>query len=157
MWYRFDHKISQKVLRWLCVVTLVVKLWPSIIQNDVKYNFDDIESIITLRIVGSIQHLLSLLPLICAFPRGAIAAAMAILGLWPDAVTPRVLVMYFYPFATLLLLLGSSSIAQIAGDWILASALTFYFVGDFLMYASYKHIIDSKIEKLLGGQKAKAS
>lgn len=97
-----------------------------------------------------------LLPLMIAFPRGAVAGAMSILGLHPEAVTPRVLIMYFYPLATLLLVMGSSTLAQIAGDWLLATSLTFFFLRDLFMYASYRHIIEKDTDELSTGIKAKA-
>lgn len=160
--YRFDVHKSARILRWGFIALLVVKIWPAVIQNDAKFNFEEDFSedhasiILLLRFQGALKHSFELLPLIIAFPRGAIAGSMSMLGLQSKAVTPRVLVMYFYPFATFLLVMGSSTIAQLAGDWILATSLSFFFLSDLFMYASYRHVIEGDTNELDTGRKAKA-
>jgi len=60
-------------------------------------------------------------------------------GLKPTAVTPKVLVMYFFPFATMLLGFGTLTFVQMAGDWLLAISLILFFTSDILMYTFLFH------------------
>ena len=109
-----------------------------------------------IRFQGTLKNIIELIPLIIAFPRGAIGAAMAMLALSPKAVTPRILLLYFFPFATLLLVLGTSSMVQLAGDYFLASSLICFYISDFLIYLMLGSVIEGNIEELSGSKKSKA-
>jgi len=90
LFFCYKPKVSISILRWTFLATLIVKLWPQIVQSDSKYNYDDLldaagigdktqdgkNVIATLRLTNTIQHAIELIPLIVAFPRGATNAAL---------------------------------------------------------------------------------
>jgi hypothetical protein len=90
-----------------------------------------------------------------AFPRGATNGAMAVFGSRPHAVTPKIVIFFFNPFATMLLILGASSLAQMAGDWLLACSLTCFFINDVMMYLSYNYVLAGDPKSLSSGWKVK--
>ena len=168
LYHRFNLAKSSKMIRWSFVLLLLIKLWPSIVQSDLKLALNNIMKeveadkteasifVARFRFQGTLKNIIELIPLIIAFPRGAIGAAMALLALTPKAVTPRILLLYFFPFATLLLVLGTSSMVQLAGDYFLAASLICFYISDFLVYLMLGAIIESNIEELSGSKKSKA-
>ncbi len=167
LYYRFsDPKRSSKIVRWAFMADVLLILWPSLVQSDAKYGFDEIidqdlmedssGAVATIRLESTITNAINLIPLIVAFPRGSTKAALCLFGLFPKATTPKVLIMYFFPFASILLLLGASTFVQVAGDPLIASALGCFFACDALMYLSYKYVIEGDTAKLATSKKAKA-
>jgi hypothetical protein len=108
------------------------------------------------RLSHTIESAVDIVPLIIAFPRGMLAAAMSIFALRPTATTPKILVMFFSPFATLLLILGASSIAQLAGEPFLATSLLCFFLKDVLVYFSFGDLLAGDIDAFISSKKAKA-
>ena len=143
MYYRFNLPQSSIIIRWSFLLLLFMKLWPTLLQSDAKYSLGNemltnsaaSGLVAKFRFQGTLMNIAELMPLIIAFPRGAIGTAMALLALIPNAVTPRILLLFFFPFATLLLVLGTSSMVQLAGDFFLALSLGCFYVSDFLIYA----------------------
>jgi len=168
LYYRFNLERSSSILRWFCVVALVLKLWPVIVQSDEKFDLEGMSAeaglnedqeniyVAEVRFQFTVKNIIDLLPLIIAFPRGMLAASMSAFALKPDTITPKILLIYFSPFATMLLILGSSSVAQVAGGPVLASALVCFFLSDILLYFSYCHFLAGDRDTLEHGMKAKA-
>ena len=168
IYHRCNLPKSSNIVRWSFLLLLLMKFWPSIIQNDAQYALDEflreIQAnkseasvyVAQIRFEGILNNFIRLMPFVIAFPRGAIASAMALLALFPTAVTPRILLLYFFPFATLLLFIGTSSMVQLAGDFFLASSLICFHMSDFLIYSSIDAISKSKINELSNGWKAEA-
>ena len=109
----------------------------------------------TFRFRGTLLNGIELIPFIIAFPHGAIGAGMALFAFAPSGVTPTILLLYFFPFATLLLFVGTSSMVQLAGDIILALFLICFYVSDFIMHFLYNSIIAGKVEDLSTNRTAK--
>eukprot|EP00553_Chaetoceros_curvisetus_P016141 CAMPEP_0204648474 /NCGR_PEP_ID=MMETSP0718-20130828/7870_1 /ASSEMBLY_ACC=CAM_ASM_000674 /TAXON_ID=230516 /ORGANISM="Chaetoceros curvisetus" /LENGTH=382 /DNA_ID=CAMNT_0051671315 /DNA_START=68 /DNA_END=1216 /DNA_ORIENTATION=- len=166
LYYSFsDLKRSSKIVRWAFMADLLLILWPSLVQSDAKFGFDEIigmefmedpsATIATIRLQSTVTNAINLIPLIIAFPRGSTKAALCLFGLFPKATTPKVLIMYFFPFASILLLLGASTFVQVAGGPLIGLALGCFFACDALMYLSYKYVIEGDTEKLATSKKAK--
>ncbi len=170
LYYRFNLPRSTTILRWSFILQLFIKLWPSIIQSDARLNFDKFfdgydddylenyrsSFIANLRFTATLKNGIDLVPLIIAFPRGVIGAGLAMLAVDPSAITPKVLLLYFFPFATLLLVLGTSSMIQAAGDTLLALSLVCFYASDLLMYFLFGAVLAGKVEDLSSGWRAKA-
>lgn len=160
LYYRFNLQKSSKIICWSFVLLLLIKLWPSLFQGDTKFNVKELEAkpdlIALIRTHGILQNGLDIIPLIIAIPRGAIAAAMTMLALAPASITPKVLVIFLFPFATLLLILGTSSLVQLAGDSLFAFSLGCFYLSDFLMYLSFSAVLEGNIKELSSGKKFKA-
>jgi hypothetical protein len=169
-YYRSNVKRSSTIVRWCITMVLIVKLWPSVVQMDAKFGFakvftyyagEDFQAekesfIATIRLLFAIESAMDIVPLIIAFPRGMLAAAMSIFALIPTAATPKILVMFFSPFATLLLILGASSITQLVGEPFLAISLSCLFLKDVLVYFSFDDLLEGRIEAFISSKIAKA-
>jgi hypothetical protein len=174
-YYRFKVRRSMKVFRWTFIVAVIIKCLPVLIQADAKMDLELFEPgpetsmettgnllalqavfIARFRVQEALKHAVDLVPLIIAFPRGATSASLIVFGLLPRSVTARVLMMFFYPFATLLLVLGTSTLTQVAGNALLASSLGCFFVCDVLMYLTYPFIIQGDIEGMVASKRNKA-
>ena len=161
-YHRYDLSRSSRILRYFFIAFVILKLWPSVFQSDAKLQFDEMlgedmpaDLKTGLRLSFTIKNAIELLPLMVAFPRGATNGAMAVFGSRPHAVTPKIVIIFFYPFATMLLILGASSLAQMAGDWLLACSLTCFFINDVMMYLSYNYVLAGDPKSLSSGWKGK--
>lgn len=154
--YRYTFQKSTNILLVAIIISLVAQFWPSLVQSEAKFNLEGltIAEIALIRISDSLLHAIALIPIVIAFPRGATNAAFITFGLVPEGVTARILIVYFQPLFTCILILGASPLAQLAGDGILASSLTCFFLADVCIYLSLDDIRSAKVEALASGLKA---
>ena len=125
-------------------------------EKKAEFALERAQLIASKRMSHTIESAVDIVPLIIAFPRGMLAAAMSIFALRPTATTPKILVMFFSPFATLLLILGASSVAQLAGEPFLATSLLCFFLKDVLVYFSFGDLLAGDIDAFISSKKAKA-